>query len=220
MLIDRQAQNIVTVFGVETLAGCKWNNNKKAQKLVKTEQHSILIVSEFLCGLTCRQVEDDADWGRVVDDVRPLVQVVHIVAAVIATVTEHQLQNQVLWESQETAAWELERLSPWQQRRPESLFSYSIVAAPRKLVWVFSERDESCSAVVNCVLRKSYLNRSLLLADIVGLQLFWLWQCSADRRPETDSWDERAAANNADHDDHYTVCPDNKMLIKNYKRCS
>lgn len=32
-----------------------------------------------------------------VNDVRPLVQVVYVIAAVIATVTEHQLQHQVLW---------------------------------------------------------------------------------------------------------------------------
>lgn len=32
-----------------------------------------------------------------VDDVCPLVQVVHVVAAVIATVTKHKLQHQVLW---------------------------------------------------------------------------------------------------------------------------
>lgn len=39
-----------------------------------------------------------------------------------------------------------------------------------------------------------YLNGSLLFADIVGLQLLRLWQCSADRGPETDSWDKRDAA--------------------------
>lgn len=39
----------------------------------------------------------------------------------------------------------------------------------------------------------SYLNRSLLFANIVGLQLLRLWQCSADRRPKTDNWDKRAA---------------------------
>lgn len=36
-----------------------------------------------------------------VDDVCPLVQVVHVVAAVIATVTKHELQHQVLWEHRE-----------------------------------------------------------------------------------------------------------------------
>lgn len=36
-----------------------------------------------------------------------------------------------------------------------------------------------------------YLDGSLLFADIVGLQLLWLWQRSADRRPETDSCDKR-----------------------------
>lgn len=50
--------------------------------------------------LTGRQVKHDANWGSVVDNVRPLVQVVHIIAAVIATVTKHQLQHQVLWGSQ------------------------------------------------------------------------------------------------------------------------
>lgn len=49
--------------------------------------------------LTGRQVEHDADRGRVVDYVRPLVEVVHVIAAVIATVTKHQLQHQVLWGS-------------------------------------------------------------------------------------------------------------------------
>lgn len=43
--------------------------------------------------------------------------------------------------------------------------------------------------LVCCVLVRmrmiSYLNRSLLFANIVGLQLLWLWQCSADWRPET-----------------------------------
>lgn len=39
--------------------------------------------------LTGRQVKDDADRGRVVDDVRPLVQVVHVIAAVVATVTKY-----------------------------------------------------------------------------------------------------------------------------------
>lgn len=38
-----------------------------------------------------------------------------------------------------------------------------------------------------------YLDGSLLFADIVGLQLLWLWQRSADRRPETDSCDKRVA---------------------------
>lgn len=33
----------------------------------------------------------------------------------------------------------------------------------------------------------AHLYRSLLLANIVGLQLFRLWQSSADRRSETDS---------------------------------
>ena len=39
-----------------------------------------------------------------------------------------------------------------------------------------------------------YLNRSLLLANIVSLQLLWLWQRSADRRPGKDNWDEGVAA--------------------------
>lgn len=42
--------------------------------------------------------------------------------------------------------------------------------------------------------RSSYLNGSLLFAYIVGLQLLRLWQRSADRRPETDSWGKGAAA--------------------------
>lgn len=54
--------------------------------------------------LTGCQVEDDANRGRVVDDVRPLVQVVHVVAAVVATITEHQLQHQVLRGSQRKTA--------------------------------------------------------------------------------------------------------------------
>ena len=53
----------------------------------------------------------------------------------------------------------------------------------------------------------SYLNGSLLFANIVGLQLLRLWQRSADRRPETDSWGKRlppshaAAADDDDNDD-------------------
>lgn len=35
-----------------------------------------------------------------VDDVRPLVQVVHVIAAVGATIAEHQLQHQILRQSQ------------------------------------------------------------------------------------------------------------------------
>lgn len=34
----------------------------------------------------------------------------------------------------------------------------------------------------------SHLNGSLLFANIVGLELLRLWQSSADRRSETDSW--------------------------------
>lgn len=52
-----------------------------------------------LCPLTGRQVEHDADRRSVVDDVRPLVQIVHVIAAVGAAITEHQLQHQVLRES-------------------------------------------------------------------------------------------------------------------------
>lgn len=52
--------------------------------------------SRLLRRLTGGQVEHDAHRGRVVDDVRPLVQVVNVIAAVVATVTEHQLQHQVL----------------------------------------------------------------------------------------------------------------------------
>lgn len=46
--------------------------------------------------LTGRQVKHDANWGSVVDDVRPVIQVVHVIAAVVAAVTKHQLQHQVL----------------------------------------------------------------------------------------------------------------------------
>lgn len=64
--------------------------------------------------------------------------------------------------------------------------------------------------------RSLYLNGPLLFADIVGLQLLRLWQRSADRRPETDSWDKRAAVeliimnyNDDDDDDedtdHYRI---------------
>lgn len=49
--------------------------------------------------LTGRQVEHDADRRGVVDDVRPLVQVVHVIAAVSAAIAEHQLQHQVLQQS-------------------------------------------------------------------------------------------------------------------------
>ena len=48
--------------------------------------------------LTGCQVEDDADGGRVIDDIGAFVQVVHVIAAVVATVTKHQIQHQVLQE--------------------------------------------------------------------------------------------------------------------------
>lgn len=53
-----------------------------------------------LCPLTGCQVEHDADRRSVVDDVRPLIQVVHVIAAVGAAITEHQLQHQILRGSQ------------------------------------------------------------------------------------------------------------------------
>lgn len=65
-----------------------------------------------LCPLTGRQVEHDPNRSGVVDDVRPLVQVVHVIAAVIATVTKHQLQHQVLWESQKNMVRKSERSAP------------------------------------------------------------------------------------------------------------
>lgn len=191
----------------------------------------------MLCLLTGRQVENDADRGRVVDDVRALVQVVHVIPAVIATVTKHQLQHQVLWESQKKTARKSERSTPWQLRRSEtaagrsgaSSFDYSIIRVPWEAVWtertvssseimwirrqhlsIFcsSDRDKTasvyrkftiCTYLQVCCDWKStwgayYLDGSLLFANIVGLQLLRLRQRSADRRPETDSWDKRAAA--------------------------
>lgn len=47
-----------------------------------------------------------------VDDIRPLVQIVHVIAAVIATVTKHQIQHQVLWGREERAVRKPERSMP------------------------------------------------------------------------------------------------------------
>lgn len=50
----------------------------------------------------------------------------------------------------------------------------------------------SAAFFVDMAVQIHYLNWSLFLANIVGLQLLGLWQCSADRRPaKEDSWDER-----------------------------
>ena len=65
----------------------------------RKHKHHQLVFWTVLCLLTGRQVEHDANWGRVVNDVRPIVQVVHVVAAVISTVTKNQVQHQVLRES-------------------------------------------------------------------------------------------------------------------------
>lgn len=46
-----------------------------------------------------------------VDDVCPLVQVVHVIAAVIATVTEHKLQHHVLWENPKKMASKVRKVS-------------------------------------------------------------------------------------------------------------
>lgn len=46
-----------------------------------------------------------------VDDIGPLVQVVHVIATVIATVTEHQIQHKVLWESQKKNARKVRKVN-------------------------------------------------------------------------------------------------------------
>lgn len=95
MLIDCQAQNVITVFYVETLAGCKKTHTQLLVSVTISRSTSFASV----CGLTGRQVEHDAYGRRVVNDVGPIVQIVHVIAAVVATVTKHQIQHQVLWES-------------------------------------------------------------------------------------------------------------------------
>lgn len=95
MLIDCQAQNVITVFYVETLAGCKKTHTQLLVSVTISRSTSFAPV----CGLTGRQVEHDAYGRRVVNDVGPIVQIVHVIAAVVATVTKHQIQHQVLWES-------------------------------------------------------------------------------------------------------------------------
>lgn len=103
MLIDCQAQNVVAVFCIEALAGCE---ETRPQDTLGSETLAFQLVSSGggAAGeaaprpLTGRQVEHDADRRGVVDDVRPLVQVVHVVAAVGAAIAEHQLQHQILRE--------------------------------------------------------------------------------------------------------------------------
>lgn len=110
----------------------------------------------MLCLLTGRQVEHDANWGRVVDDFCPLVQVVHIIAAVIATVTKHQIQHQVLRESPKNTARKSKRSTPWQLRCSEpaagwsstSLFDYSIIWVPWEVVWTDYEHTVSSGEII------------------------------------------------------------------------
>lgn len=110
----------------------------------------------MLCLLTGRQVEHDANWGRVVDDFCPLVQVVHIIAAVIATVTKHQIQHQVLRESPKKTARKSKRSTPWQLRCSEpaagwsstSLFDYSIIRVPWEVVWTDYEHTVSSGEII------------------------------------------------------------------------
>lgn len=117
--------------------------------------------------LTGRQVEHDANRGRVVDDVRPLVQVVHVIAAVIATVTKHQLQHQVLWESQKKDRQKVRKVNAMTTKmfrtscRAEQspLFDYGIIRVPREAVW--TEHTESSAEIIT--LESSILNLLLLL---------------------------------------------------------
>lgn len=110
----------------------------------------------MLCLLTGRQVEHDANWGRVVDDFCPLVQVVHIIAAVIATVTKHQIQHQVLRESPKKTTRKSKRSTPWQLRCSEpaagwsstSLFDYSIIWVPWEVVWTDYEHTVSSGEII------------------------------------------------------------------------
>lgn len=73
-----------------------------------------------LCPLTGRQVEHDADWRGVVDDVRPLVQVVHVIAAVGAAIAEHQLQHQILRQSQKGGKKKSQKVIPMATKNVES----------------------------------------------------------------------------------------------------
>lgn len=117
MLIDCQAQNVVAVFCIETLAG--WEKTHIHTGMRTLAAWTVTTGSAFesaLCPLTGGQVEHDANRRSVVDDVRPLVQVVHVIAAVSAAIAEHQLQHQILRQShsKNMEAGKSERSLPWQ----------------------------------------------------------------------------------------------------------
>lgn len=148
-----------------------------------------------------------------VDDVCPLVQVVHVVAAVIATVTKHELQHQVLWEHREEGRGGGGRqgrdsqkgrrhsnADVYRQLAADTVRRYSIAAsshphphgrsAPRR-ARCFSVRNKfrlffwgGDRLQFTCTI---YLDGPLLLAHVVGLQLLRLWQRSADGGPGPDN---------------------------------
>lgn len=138
-----------------------------------------------------------------VDDVRPLIQVVHVVAAVIATVTKHQLQHQVLWEQRReregdkdetvrkvgamatlmsTASWRVDvarrySITPCAHTPQPPGTRNACCASPLPHFSCYVGQREARGLCL------TYLYGPLLLAHVVGLQLLRLWQRSADGRP-------------------------------------
>lgn len=128
-----------------------------------------------------------------VNDVCPLVQVMHIIAAVIATVTKYQVQHQVLQEKDRQKVRKVDAMTTKMLRascglmKRASLFDYRIMRVTRGIVWTESEhhtvyscnnhiRDHLCSVFIKFIIFITSVcwlfSRKEILLTSIGLFFF------------------------------------------------